>query len=132
MGALFSIGMAAAQLGMHPQTLREYERQGLVSPRRTPGGTRRYGIEELDRLARIQRLTSEGLSLSGVRYVLDLEDQLRASRARVQQLESELGIAPAPAAARAAQGRAVVRHSMSLELVHVPRQPRSPRWRNED
>jgi MerR family transcriptional regulator/heat shock protein HspR len=128
MEPLFSIGIAAAQVGMHPQTLREYERQGLVTPRRTPGGTRRYGQAELERLVRIQRLTAEGLSLAGVRYVLDLEDELRAARTRIAELEGrplpqqQLGRSPE---------RAVVR-SMSLELVHVPRAPRSPRWRNTD
>ena len=129
MEPLFSIGIAAAQVGMHPQTLREYERQGLVTPRRTPGGTRRYGQSELDRLVRIQRLTAEGLSLAGVRYVLDLEDELRAARARIAELEGR----PAqqqPTPQRAPE-RAVVR-SMSLELVHVPRAPRSPRWRNTE
>lgn len=136
MGALFSIGMAAAQVGMHPQTLREYERQGLVTPQRTPGGTRRYGHAELERLARIQRLTSEGLSLAGVRYVLGLEDELRTTKARLAELETRLGIAPRggdgiPRAAGVPAERAIVR-SMSLELVHVPRAPRSPRWRNRD
>ncbi len=120
MTLLHSIGYVATLLGIHPQTLREYERQGLVAPQRTPGGTRRYGQVELERLARIQRLTSEGLSLAGVRYVLGLEDELRRAKARIAELE----------AGRA--GQSVVAHSMSLELVHVPRPRRSPRWRNED
>ncbi len=121
---LHSIGYVATLLGIHPQTLREYERQGLVAPQRTPGGTRRYGQAELDRLARIQRLTSEGLSLAGVRYVLGLEDELRAARARIAELERGSG----------GRGPQHVRTttSMSLELVHVPRPRRSPRWRNEE
>lgn len=130
MQPLLSIGIAAAQVGMHPQTLREYERQGLVMPQRTPGGTRRYGPQELERLLRIQRLTAEGLSLAGVRYVLGLEDELRQARARIAELEGR----PAPprsAAQRSMEPRALMR-SMSLELVHVPRAPRSPRWRNQD
>jgi MerR family transcriptional regulator/heat shock protein HspR len=127
MGALFSIGMAAAQVGMHPQTLREYERQGLVTPQRTPGGTRRYGQAELARLVRIQRLTAEGLSLAGVRYVLDLEDELRAAQARIAELEGR-----APAGLPARREFTTMHRSMSLELVHVPRAPRSPRWRNEE
>ena len=121
---LLSIGMVATHVGVHPQTLREYERQGLVTPQRTPGGTRRYGPAELDRLVRIQRLTSEGLSLAGVRYVLELEDELRTARRRIAELE---GGAPATT-----QRTTTTVHSMSLELVHVPRAPRSPRWRNED
>jgi MerR family transcriptional regulator/heat shock protein HspR len=120
MSTLHSIGHVAALLGIHPQTLREYERQGLVMPQRTPGGTRRYGQAELERLARIQRLTAEGLSLAGVRYVLELEDQLRRANERIAQLEG-----------RGAGQQSLVR-SMSLELVHVPRPRRSPRWRNED
>ncbi|MCW2960070.1 MAG: MerR family transcriptional regulator [Thermoleophilia bacterium] len=112
---LLSIGMVATHVGVHPQTLREYERQGLVMPQRTPGGTRRYGPAELDRLMRIQRLTSEGLSLAGVRYVLELEDELREARRRIAELEVH-----------------ELHHSVSLELVHVPRARRSPRWRNQD
>lgn len=127
MDVLWSIGAAAAHVGMHPQTLREYERQGLVTPQRTPGGTRRYGQAELDRLVRIQRLTAEGLSLAGVRYVLDLEDQLRAARARIAELEGTPSGTPPPR-----QEFVTVQRSMSLELVHVPRARRSPRWRNED
>ncbi|MCW2921014.1 MAG: hspR [Thermoleophilia bacterium] len=119
---LHSIGHVATLLGIHPQTLREYERQGLVAPQRTPGGTRRYGQAEVDRLARIQRLTSEGLSLAGVRYVLGLEDELRRARNRIAELES--GVAHT--------SQQVVSTSMSLELVHVPRPRRSPRWRNEE
>jgi MerR family transcriptional regulator/heat shock protein HspR len=118
---LHSIGYVAQVLGLHPQTLREYERQGLVTPQRTPGGTRRYGRAELDRLARVQRLTAEGLSLAGVRYVLRIEDELHAAKQRIAELEQ--GAAPA--------ATTVTRRSVSMELVHVPRAPRSPRWRNE-
>lgn len=131
MQALLSIGIAAAQVGMHPQTLREYERQGLVTPQRTPGGTRRYGAAEIERLLRIQRLTAEGLSLAGVRYVLGLEDELRAARARIAELEGRGAGERVRPRRGTGTGRAVVR-SMSLELVHVPRAPRSPRWRNQD
>lgn len=112
---LLSIGVVASRAGVHPQTLREYERQGLVTPQRTPGGTRRYTEDELQRLQHIQRLTSEGMSLQAVRYVLELEDRLRNAELRVRELE----------------GRVPVNHSVSLELVHVPRTPRSTRWRNE-
>jgi len=120
-----SIGTAAAAVGVHPQTLREYERQGLVTPHRTPGGTRRYGQEELVRLARIQRLTAEGLSLAGVRYVLGLEDELHTARSRLAELEGT----PMPTRATTITSRT---STYSLELVHVPRRPRSPRWRNQD
>ena len=131
---LLSIGIVASTVGMHPQTLREYERQGLIEPQRTAGGTRRYGAAELERLRRIQALTAEGMSLNGVRYVLQLEDRLRRAEARVRQLEAETGIA-APAAPPTNDPRhttTVVTRTMSVELVHVPRSPRSPRWRNAD
>lgn len=131
---LLSIGVVAATVGMHPQTLREYERQGLVEPQRTPGGTRRYGAAELDRLRRIQALTAEGLSLNGVRYVLELEDRLRRAEARVRQLEGGAGAAQSVTPLRPDHRHTttVVTRSMSVELVHVPRSPRSPRWRNAD
>jgi MerR family transcriptional regulator/heat shock protein HspR len=125
----FAIGIAAERVGMHPQTLREYERQGLVQPERTPGGARRYRDEQLHRLQRIQQLTTEGLNLAGVRKVLILEDRIRELASRADSLEQQLiasGHAP-----RAERNRLVTR-SMSLEIVHVPRARRSPRWRNED
>jgi MerR family transcriptional regulator/heat shock protein HspR len=119
-----TISIAAERVGMHPQTLREYERQGLVRPHRTPGGARRYRDEQLVRLQHIQRLTAEGLSLAGVRYVLELEDRLLEMTAKCTALEEELG--------RSTGTQLVpVRRSMSLELVHVPRARRSPRWRND-
>lgn len=126
---LLSIGMVAAHVGVHPQTLREYERQGLVAPQRTPGGTRRYGPAELARLVRIQRLTSEGLSLAGVRYVLDLEDELRVARRRIAELE---GDGQDRTGSTRHDQMLQLHQSVSLELVHVPRARRSPRWRNQD
>ena len=135
---LLSIGVVAEHVGVHPQTLREYERQGLVTPQRTAGGTRRYGPAELARLEAIQRLTAEGMSLAAVRYVLELEDRLHAAEQRSAELERQLqragfDVEPsrAPSQPRSSSS-AVTRHSISVELVHVPRPPRSPRWRNED
>jgi MerR family transcriptional regulator/heat shock protein HspR len=81
--ALFVISVAAELAGVHPQTLRIYERRGLIMPYRTPGGTRRYSQEDLNRLALIQELTEQGLNLEGVKKVLEL-------RERVVKLESEL------------------------------------------
>lgn len=124
---LLSIGLAAAHVGAHPQTLREYERQGLLTPQRTPGGTRRYGRAELERLVRIQQLSSEGVGLAGIRYVLGLEDQLAEAHARIARLERATGIDSRPPTRALVTSR-----SVSLELVHVPRPRRSPRWRNQD
>lgn len=90
----YMIGVAAALVGMHPQTLRLYEARGLVRPRRTPGGTRLYSDVDLERLGGIQRLTSElGLSLAGVEHVLALEDAIATLARQVAKLERELELA---------------------------------------
>ena len=81
--AVFVISVAAELAGVHPQTLRIYERKGLLEPARTGGGSRRYSEEDISRLRRIQELTNEGLNLAGVRMVLELE-------ARVAELEERL------------------------------------------
>ena len=78
----YMIGVAAQLVGMHPQTLRLYETRGLITPRRTAGGTRLYSDADLARLRRVTELASGlGLSLQGAEYVLSLEDQLAAPRA---------------------------------------------------
>jgi MerR family transcriptional regulator/heat shock protein HspR len=74
--ALYVISVAAELAGVHPQTLRIYERKGLVDPARTEGGSRRYSDGDIDRLRRIQDLTTAGLNLEGVRRVIELEDEL--------------------------------------------------------
>ena len=87
----YMISVAAELAGLHPQTLRMYEARRLVTPARTPGGTRLYSDADVERLRLIQRLTTElGLNLAGVQHVLRLEDELRRVRARMQQLEREL------------------------------------------
>ena len=84
--AVFVISIAAELAGMHPQTLRIYERKGLIDPYRTPGGTRRYSQEDIDRLTLIQSLTSEGLNLEGVKQVLDLQSEVQSLRSEVAEL----------------------------------------------
>jgi MerR family transcriptional regulator/heat shock protein HspR len=85
------ISVAAELVGMHPQTLRMYEGRGLVRPSRTPGGTRLYSDNDLDRLKLVQRLTTEmGLNLAGVEHVIRLEDEMRRLQARMERLEREL------------------------------------------
>jgi MerR family transcriptional regulator/heat shock protein HspR len=87
----YTISVAAALVGMHPQTLRLYEARGLVAPRRTPGGTRLYSDRDIARLRQVQALTSElGLSLAGVEHVLELDDLVGRLRDRVAQLEAQL------------------------------------------
>ena len=89
--AVYIISVAAELSGMHPQTLRIYERKGLIEPYRTPGGTRRYSDEDLERLGLIQELTSEGVNLEGVRRILALQDDNRRLRAQVDRLRRLLG-----------------------------------------
>jgi len=72
--AVYVISVAAELAGVHPQTLRIYERRGLVDPARTGGGSRRYSERDIQRLRRIQELTNAGLNLEGVRRVIELED----------------------------------------------------------
>jgi len=78
--AVYVISVAAELAGLHPQTLRIYERKGLVDPARTGGGSRRYSDEDIDQLRRIQELTNEGLNLAGVQRVLELEAELARLR----------------------------------------------------
>src|SRR3954453_14314774 len=89
----YMISVAAELAGMHPQTLRAYEAKGLVTPARTPGGTRLYSEYDIDRLILIQQLTTKlGLNLAGVEHVLRLEDELRGLRGRMEQLEAALRV----------------------------------------
>jgi MerR family transcriptional regulator/heat shock protein HspR len=85
--ALYVISVAAELAGVHPQTLRIYERKGLLAPARTSGRSRRYSEHDISLLRRIQELTNDGISLAGVQRVLALEDELRAARERIAQLE---------------------------------------------
>ncbi|MGZ4611538.1 MAG: heat shock protein transcriptional repressor HspR, partial [Actinomycetes bacterium] len=75
--------------GLHAQTLRAYDRLGLVVPGRTAGGGRRYSARDIAQLREVQRLSNEGVNLEGIRRVLDLEDEVARLRRRVDQLESE-------------------------------------------
>ena len=87
---VLAIAVAAELAGMHPQTLRQYDRLGLVSPTRTAGKSRRYSMRDVMQLREIAALSAEGVSLEGIRRVLDLEDQVSALAARVRQLEGAL------------------------------------------
>jgi len=87
---IFAIAMAAELAGMHPQTLRQYDRIGLVSPRRTAGKSRRYSMRDVAQLREVAALSAEGVSLEGIRRVLDLENQVGELAARVRELETAL------------------------------------------
>ena len=99
---LFSISVAAELAGLHPQTLRIYEREGLLDPARSAGGTRRYSRRDIDRLAEICALTADGLNLAGIRRVLLLQEETRLLQAEVARLKE---LTDAGRAATATQGR---------------------------
>jgi MerR family transcriptional regulator, heat shock protein HspR len=88
--ALYVISVAAELAGVHPQTLRIYERKGLLAPARTSGRSRRYSDKDIQLLRRIQELTNEGISLSGVQRILALEEELHAARERAARLQGKV------------------------------------------
>lgn len=88
--AVFVISVAAELTGLHPQTLRTYERMGLITPGRTGGGGRRYSHRDIELLREIHDLTSSGIGIEGVRRILVLENRLAAIAARNEELQAEL------------------------------------------
>src|ERR1700716_2639904 len=87
---VYMISVAAELAGMHPQTLRIYESRGLIQPKRSPKNTRLYSQEDVDRLRRIQELTSEvGMNLAGVEKVFELEQEIERMRRRMRSLERQ-------------------------------------------
>jgi len=87
---VFAIAVAAELAGMHPQTLRQYDRIGLVIPGRTRGGSRRYSARNIEQLREVARMSAEGMSLPAIARLLDLEDEVRMLRRRVLDLEGSL------------------------------------------
>ena len=87
---VFAIAAAAELAGMHPQTLRQYDRLGLVSPTRTAGQSRRYSMRDVAQLREIAALSAEGLNLEGIRRILELENQVTSLSERVRELEHAL------------------------------------------
>lgn len=87
---IFVISVAAELAEMHPQTLRQYDRLGIVSPSRQSGRQRRYSQRDVEMLREVQRLSKDGVSLEGIRRILDLENQVAALRSRVTELQAEL------------------------------------------
>lgn len=88
--AVYVISVAAELAGMHPQTLRIYERRGLVTPARTTGGNRRYSDADIARLRRIAELASTGMNLEGIRHVMSLEEEAARLREEVIELRQRL------------------------------------------
>jgi MerR family transcriptional regulator, heat shock protein HspR len=122
--ALYIISVAAELAGVHPQTLRIYERKGLIEPRRTVGRSRRYSDRDIALLRRIQELTNDGVSLAGVRRILELE-------AKVDQLQEQVAVLQDALARAGDDARSAVRDvhrsyrrdlvPVSRSLVHLPR-----------
>jgi MerR family transcriptional regulator, heat shock protein HspR len=88
--AVFVISVAAELIGVHPQTLRIYEREGLVHPKRTTSNSRRYSERDIERLREIQELTRKGVNLAGVRRVIELRQEIDRLAAQMAQLQTEL------------------------------------------
>ena len=87
---LFAIAVAAELAGMHPQTLRQYDRLGLVIPARTQGGSRRYSLRHVKQLREVAALSAEGMSLPAISRIIELENEARSLRRRVSELEQRL------------------------------------------
>ena len=111
---VYMISVAAELAGMHPQTLRIYENRGLITPRRSPKNTRLYSEEDVERLRRIQQLTTElGMNLAGVERVFELEQEIDRMRRRLRNLERQASRAQAELQAEVDR----VRRSFKRELV---------------
>jgi MerR family transcriptional regulator/heat shock protein HspR len=126
----FLIGIAAERAGMHPQTLRVYERRGLIRPKRSPRNTRLYSDEDVRLLRRIQELSDEGLNLAGIERVLRLEARAERAERRVEELEQELEATRAAhraelAEARRGPGTALVTITRAAGTALVPFRPRA-------
>ena len=89
---VFAIAAAAELSGMHPQTLRQYDRLGLVVPWRTQGGSRRYSMRHVNQLREVARMSADGMSLPAIARILELEDRVRELHVRVQSLEARVRI----------------------------------------
>lgn len=87
---LFAIAVAAELSGMHPQTLRQYDRLGLVVPGRTQGGSRRYSVRHIEQLREVARMSAEGIGLPAISRILELEGRVRELHDRVQDLEDRV------------------------------------------
>jgi MerR family transcriptional regulator/heat shock protein HspR len=88
--AVYIISVASELAGVHPQTLRIYERKGLLNPARTAGNTRRYSDSDIDRLKQIQELTGRGINLAGVKMIMDMQIRLERIRAEMEEMNREL------------------------------------------
>lgn len=127
--AVYVISVAAQLTGLHPQTLRTYERLGLITPGRTGGGGRRYSSQDIDRLREIAELTSSGIGIEGVRRILELENRALALAARNEELLAELDATRAALRAALAERRADVPPSRVPALRPPPMDQSIVVWR---
>lgn len=117
--AVYIISVAAELAGVHPQTLRIYERKGLLRPHRTSGNTRRYSDRDIERLREIQDLTQDrGINLAGVKAIIEMQAELEALRRRTEVLEQLLRASRR--AARQTQDRGTGRQIVPLRSVFLP------------
>lgn len=112
--AVYVISVAAELAGMHPQTLRIYERRGLVTPARTTGGNRRYSDADIARLRRIAQLASTGMNLEGIKHVMSLEEEVIRLRAEVEEIRQALTDAVNNAASRGRADLVPLRQAVAL------------------
>ena len=123
---VFVISVAAQLAGMHPQTLRQYDRLGLVSPDRSAGRGRRCSARDVAQLREVQRLSQEeGVNLAGVKRILELENQVAALAARVRELATEVDLARGDVSRREAE----VHASYRRDLVPLPKNGGLVVWR---
>ena len=120
--AVYVISVAAELAGVHPQTLRQYERRGLLAPNRTGGGSRRYSEADIAALRRIQELTDEGLNLAGVKRVLELELKLAEAKRQLTVLRAAAD--QAIEATHRSYRRDLVPLSQAVTLYRKTRRPR--------
>ena len=129
---VYVISAAAELSGLHPQTLRPYDRLGLVSPDRAPGRGRRYSARDIDRLREVQRLSQdEGVNLAGIKHIRGLQDEVTVLQARVAELEAALAAVaattiPVALPAHAQPGQAPQSQSPAPLPVHNPLLPALP------
>ena len=112
--AVYVISVAAELAGMHPQTLRIYERRGLVNPARTQGGNRRYSDEDIEVLRRITELAAEGMNLEGIRRVMQLEAEVERLRAELAESREAARQAVSEAEARQRRDLVPLRQAMAV------------------
>ncbi len=123
---MFVISVAAQLSGLHAQTLRGYDRMGLVSPGRTSGGGRRYSMRDIALLREVQRLSQEqGVNLAGIKRIIELEHEVGALRSRLAELTEEL----AAVHAAAEQAAAAIHRSYRNELVPVRQETALVVWK---